>query len=275
MNVSAVVFIVFISLLIAYALLDYLGKRRLMVRHYTIPTQKVLAPVRIAYLSDLHSCMFGKQQSALLSALEAESPQLVALGGDFVYQHGSDQNAVALLRLLSARYPCCFAAGNHEFHLKRPQVFKESLRSMGILVLEGGCYYVNLNGQRLMMAGVDDERNEEADFSAQLSGAAACLEPGLFSIVLVHRPERAGQVLPLGFDLMLSGHAHGGQWRIPFTNQGIFAPGQGLFPPYTGGLYPVAGATLAVSRGLSKKPYWAARFFNPPEFSIFDIVPEK
>ncbi|MBQ4118259.1 MAG: metallophosphoesterase, partial [Oscillospiraceae bacterium] len=93
-----------------------------------------------------------------------------------------------------------------------------------------------------------------------------------FNVLLVHRPEYIEQYAKLGFDLVLCGHAHGGQWRIPGVLNGIYAPGQGVFPKYAGGIYEVNGTTLVVSRGLAKESTPIPRVFNRPELVIIDII---
>ena len=93
-----------------------------------------------------------------------------------------------------------------------------------------------------------------------------------FNILLIHRPENFEHYADLGFDLVLAGHAHGGQWRIPGLLNGLYCPGEGLFPKYAGGLYQIDGTTMIVSRGLAKESNFVPRIFNRPELVIIDIV---
>jgi len=99
--------------------------------------------------------------------------------------------------------------------------------------------------------------------------------PPHFSLLLSHRPDMTDLYESLRFDLVVSGHAHGGQWRIPLLLNGLYAPHQGLFPRYAGGLYRLNGTNLLVSRGLSRETTPLPRIFNRPEVVIVDIVPEK
>ena len=96
----------------------------------------------------------------------------------------------------------------------------------------------------------------------------------LFTILLSHRPERFSQESVYKCDLILSGHAHGGQWRIPFTSISAFAPNQGFFPKYTSGKYSMNGVKMLVSRGLARSSGGVPRIFNPTEVVVIDIVPE-
>ena len=93
-----------------------------------------------------------------------------------------------------------------------------------------------------------------------------------FNLLLIHAPDNFEDYARLGFDLVLCGHTHGGQWRIPGLLNGIYAPGQGLFPKYAGGLYEKDGTTMIVSRGLAKESTYIPRIFNRPELVIIDIV---
>ena len=93
-----------------------------------------------------------------------------------------------------------------------------------------------------------------------------------FSVLLFHRPENPEEYASLGFDLVLSGHAHGGQWRIPGILNGIYAPHQGFFPKYAGGRYEIENTVMIVSRGLAKESNAVPRIFNRPEIVVIDIT---
>ena len=96
-----------------------------------------------------------------------------------------------------------------------------------------------------------------------------------YTILLAHRPERIGAYRQYPFDLVVSGHAHGGQWRIPGLLNGLYAPNQGLFPQYAGGCYDEDGMAFVVSRGLARESTRIPRLFNPPELVVVDLVPEE
>lgn len=94
-----------------------------------------------------------------------------------------------------------------------------------------------------------------------------------FNILLAHRPEYIEEYGQYPFDLVLSGHAHGGQWRIPYLMNGLIAPNQGWFPKYAGGLYRHGDMTEIVGRGLLLD--WKPRLFNPPEIVVVDIESQR
>ncbi|MGX8705934.1 MAG: metallophosphoesterase, partial [bacterium] len=121
------------------------------------------------------------------------------------------------------------------------------------------------------LCGVDDPRawsNDAAIYAARLRELPAAES---YAVLLAHRPEYAELYAECGFDLVLSGHAHGGQWRVPGLLNGLFAPNQGLFPKYTGGVYQIDDTTMVVSRGLARESTRVPRFYNRPELVIVEL----
>ncbi len=249
-------------------------KRFLAVSRYTIASAKLTSPVRICVVTDLHNSRFGPRQQGLYEAAAAESPDLIVLVGDIFDVHENERNAHDALRVLAANFPCYYVTGNHERFSRREQQIKEAVRSYGITVLQGAAAAVSVNGQTVLLCGLDDLRGGSAAMLEQLETLSGQLGHKTYSVLLCHRPERVATILPYGFDLMLSGHTHGGQWRVPFAENGLFAPGQGWFPQYAGGCFSFGGQALIVSRGLSQKPYLLPRFGNPPELVAVTLSPE-
>ena len=248
----------------------------LTVRSYTVESGKVTAPVRLAVLTDLHACAYGEDQRELLDAVAAQAPDLVLLVGDIVDDEPRMPEARALetVAALAEGWPVYYVAGNHEFWSGRPEEIKAEIRAAGAVVLEGQALPVTAAGQPLLIAGVDDPTAGEEIWRAQMEAASAGADGAAFSVLLSHRPERAEEYAGLGFDLVLAGHAHGGQWRIPGLINGLIAPNQGLFPKYAGGMYDLGGGTaMIVSRGLARESTRVPRLYNPPELVVVDVVP--
>ena len=248
---------------------------RLAVREYRVESAHVTAPVRLAVLTDLHACFYGEGQADLLSAVAEQSPDLVLLGGDIVDDDPGmpEERALETVEALAARWPVYYVTGNHEFWTGRVEEVKDRLRARGAVVLEGGCRTVEAAGQTIQIAGVDDPAVGEAAWRAQLSAAAAGVDGEHFSLLLTHRPERVEDYAGLGFGLILAGHAHGGQWRVPGLINGLIAPDQGLFPRYAGGRYQLGESVLLVSRGLARESTRVPRLFNRPELVVVEVVP--
>ena len=250
---------------------------RLVVRTYAIESEQVSTPVRLAVLTDLHACAYGEGQKNLLDAVAVQCPDLVLLGGDIVDDEPRmpEERALATVEALAEVWPVYYVTGNHEFWTERVGEVKELLRAQGAVVLEGESHTVTAAGQSLRIGGVDDPEVGEDVWREQLEAVTAAQDGETFSILLTHRPERVEDYTGRGFDLVLAGHAHGGQWRLPGLINGLMAPNQGLFPRYAGGRYELDGdTTLIVSRGLARESTRIPRIFNRPELVVVDIVPE-
>ena len=140
---------------------------------------------------------------------------------------------------------------------------------------------MEVNGSWIAVCGVDDPyawadsygftERAEGSFREQVSQAAAQAEEGTYTILLAHRPELLDVYSQYDFDLVLAGHAHGGQWRIPGILNGLWAPNQGLFPAHAGGRYEQDGTVMIVSRGLARESTWVPRWYNRPELVIIDL----
>ena len=248
----------------------------LTTRLYEVRSEKVREPVRLVLLTDLHSCAYGAGQRKLLDAVEAQHPDLVLLGGDIVDDDPSldEENAWTVVRALAERYPTFYVTGNHEFWGGRPEELKRRMEAYGATVLEGACETVIFQGQPLGICGVDDPAVGEKSWEVQLDRAAAEADPDYFNILLTHRPERVDRYEGRGFDLVLAGHTHGGQWRIPGLLNGLLAPNQGFFPQYAGGRYQIGESALIISRGLARESTRIPRLFDPPEVVVVDVLPE-
>ena len=246
----------------------------LTIREYVVESKKVDHPVRLALLTDLHCCYYGEGQRELLDAVAAQKPDLVVLSGDIVDDDPSmpEERALATVESLAEQWPVYYVAGNHEFRTGRVDEIKAELRSRGAVVLEGETALVTAAGQTIQICGIDDPGVGASAWQRQLDDVTSALEADVFSVLLTHRPERVTSYTDRGFDLVLAGHAHGGQWRIPGLINGLLAPNQGLFPQYAGGEYDLDGTTLIVSRGLARESTRVPRFYNPPEVVIIEVT---
>jgi len=245
---------------------------RMIIRYYTVKSDKIDTPVRLAVIADLHCCSYGKKQSQLINAVNENKPDAILFPGDIKDDLLPDKSVKNLLDGISDAYPCYYTTGNHEI-VKGIEESKALFKSYNIEILEGDCVTVELNGQTVQICGTDDPLASENIFNSQLKNASQQADSELFTVLTAHRPERIETYLDYDFDLIVSGHAHGGQWRIPYVLNGLFAPNQGLFPKYAGGLYEHGDTIHIVSRGLDKHNP-VPRIFNRPELVIIDIVPE-
>ncbi|MDR2532413.1 MAG: metallophosphoesterase [Oscillospiraceae bacterium] len=245
----------------------------LTVTSYTIETEKLENPVRIAHITDLHSNFYGKNQKKLILRIDEQNPDIIVMTGDIADDRVKHDGTIKLLEGIADRYPCFYVSGNHEMRSGEFDSIKEIFLEYGVVVLEGENTVTEINGQFINICGIDDPGIGKKKLEKQIESAFADIDESLYTILLFHRPEHFPKMAENHFDLMLTGHAHGGQWRIPYILEGVYSPNQGLFPKYTNGIYTLNDRTMLVSRGLGRMSP-PVRFFNPPELVIIDILPK-
>lgn len=246
---------------------------RLTVRTYTLETDEVTAPVRLAVVTDLHSCAYGENQEELASAVLNLDPQPdgVLLVGDIVDDQLPEENAWTAVSRLAEFYCCFYVTGNHEWWSGEAERICREMERLGVTVLRGQSVSLSTSqGQTVEVCGIDDL---DSGAEGQLEQVGNSVNEDTFTILMAHRPEMIDEYRKYPFDLVVSGHAHGGQWRIPGLLNGLYAPNQGLFPQYAGGQYDWEETTLVVSRGLARESTRVPRLFNRPEVVVLDILP--
>ncbi len=277
------------------ALLILLGGAELLwsnyhisVSRYSLSSEKIAAPIRIVFLSDLHGREFGKDNARLLKKIAAQEPDLIALVGD-VFNEDADAAEIdamcGFIRACTAIAPTYYSLGNHEDrYLETDAVgLLDRIREAGATVVNNDWADVEINGspvriagymgyfgQAHMTAGGDQERIKlEQSFFVEVKNTDR------FKLLLDHIPTGWldwEYINKDSIDLVLSGHYHGGVIRIPILEQGLYAPYVGKFPPYTKGMFVGEKATCILSTGMAGS-YGLPRFFNPPELCVVDLTP--
>lgn len=229
----------------------------------------------IAHISDLHNAEYGKNNEKLIDILEAESPNIIAITGDLIdSNHTNLEVALSFAQQAVKIAPCYFVTGNHEAWIgSQYEELKTSLQNTGITVLQDEAIELNYGDVCIQLIGLNDPDFSERDrllsesiLEAKLSQVN--ISDG-FTILLSHRPEYFNVYQNKNIDLVLSGHAHGGQFRLPLGG-GVIAPGQGLFPKYDAGAYTENGTTMIVSRGIGNSII-PVRINNRPEIVIIEL----
>lgn len=240
-----------------------LDRHRLICAHPALP--KAFDGFSILHLSDLH---FGSESMARRKALSLKfgRPDLIAVTGDLLdcYTPEYLQAAGEWMERACRIAPVYYVPGNHEAKdLKHYPQVQKVLAQAGATLLENRGVLLPRGEESIGLLGIRDPRffEGEQDFSAAL-GKLSQGKPG-FSILLSHRPERLAQYAKEAFSLVLSGHAHGGQVRLPGI-PGLYAPNQGLFPQYTSGLYRREATQMIVSRGIGNSLH-CPRLLDFPE----------
>jgi predicted MPP superfamily phosphohydrolase len=234
--------------------------------------------ITMVLISDLHSTIYGGDQSPLIEMIAAQKPDLILLSGDIIDDKRPVTGTALLLAGIRDLAPVFYVTGNHEYMSKRIDDIRHTLESFGVVILSDSYARIDIRGKAVIVAGVEDpykRKIESPEYDQGLSMEKAFR--GLdkidgYKILIAHRPENIKKYAQYPFDLVVSGHAHGGQVRIPRLLNGLYAPNQGLFPRYAGGLYTHGALTHIVSRGLSVSP-WLPRIFNPPELVVIFLGP--
>ena len=252
------------ALLLLGAALAAALSQRLELNHYTIASPKVGREIRLAVASDLHTSRYGEGQSRLIQAVLDSGAEALLAPGDMADSVAELEGMRALVEGLNG-LPVFYTTGNHECASGDETQIKAALRALGVTVLEGQ----SVDFGEIRIAGTDDPQGlTRARWREQIDACRA--DDETFTLLLAHRPDRI-ESYSEGFDITVSGHAHGGQMRIPGLLPGLYAPNQGWFPSYTSGLYPAGEGWLLVSRGLARSA--VPRLFNRPELAILHVVP--
>lgn len=280
----------------------------LKVKNYTLDDKEYFNIegdfLRIIQISDFHSNDFGDKEDKLIEKIVENTPDFIVITGDLFEatfpQEKVYSNVEYLLEGIYELCPIFFVTGNHEYAFASLDEIKSLLNKYNVTILENQTILVQFIQGKVVISGINDPYElqlqqikeitnaEDADYSykdkyveniqkvaVQKKELKNKNDDILFTLLLAHRPEFIDDYKDYDFDLILSGHAHGGQWRFPPFINGLYAPGQGLFPKYAGGKYKFDnGRYFIVCRGLSYQQPDFPRIFNNPELVVIDIYPK-
>lgn len=251
---------------------------RLILRTYTVASPKLTAEVRLAVVTDFHSSDNADDVAAMVASCAPDAVLLVGDMFDDDTQNRPTERTLSLMRQLSAQYPCYYVSGNHEAWTGEMDALYQQTEDAGVTVLRMSSGVLTVRGQRIALCGIPDPYemvfSGAPDTEEQLRQAMENVDSADFTVLLAHRPELLAKYAQFPFDLVVSGHAHGGQVRIPGVLNGLYAPNQGWFPKLAGGAYTQDGTTLIVSRGLAVRTR-LPRIFNRPEVVLVRCVPAE
>lgn len=265
-----------LAILVALTLIAL--NERLILRTYTVVSPKLTAEVRLAVVTDFHSSDNADDVVAMVASC---APDAVLMVGDLFdddTQNRPTERTLSLMRQLSALYPCYYVSGNHEAWTGEMDALYQQMEEAGVTVLRMSSGVLTVRGQRIALCGIPDPYemvfSGAPDTEEQLRQALEDVDSADFTVLLAHRPELLAKYAQFPLDLVVSGHAHGGQVRIPGVLNGLYAPNQGWFPKLAGGAYTQDGTTLIVSRGLAVRTR-LPRIFNRPEVVLVRCVPAE
>lgn len=247
-------------------LICVLGNNLLCTTRRTLDIEGLERQVKIVQVSDLHGKSFGKNNIRLIERVAKEKPDFIAVTGDIIHRY-TERNKRVALRLVSSLVgiaPVLYIAGNHELRNKGYRFFRRDLMEAGALILDD-CPH-NICDLTVVGLKCSSLKNDKIfSVTPKTDGV---------KILLAHMPQFFEKYATAGYDAVLCGHAHGGQWRIPFAHRGIYAPGQGLFPKYTEGVHTRGKTRMIISRGLGNSEF-PVRLFNRPEIVTVNLIPKK
>lgn len=265
-----------LAILVALALIAL--DERLILRTYTVASPKLTAEVRLAVVTDFHSSVNADDVAAMVASCAPDAVLLVGDMFDDDTQNRPPERTLSLMRQLSAQYPCYYVSGNHEVWTGEMDALYQQTEDAGVKVLRMSSGVLTVRGQRIALCGIPDPYemvfSSAPDTEEQPRQAMENVDSADFTVLLAHRPELLAKYAQFPFDLVVSGHAHGGQVRIPGVLNGLYAPNQGWFPKLAGGAYTQDGTTMIVSRGLAVRTR-LPRIFNRPEVVLVRCVPAE
>ncbi len=268
---------VLLILLVALSIWIYWGNTSIQTTQIRINSERI--PVsfngfRIVHVSDLHNAEFGANQSRLIGAVKDASPDLIAITGDLIDSRHTDiEKAMDFINSAVRIAPVYYVTGNHEARTKEYAKLEAQMSEAGIVILKDEGTIIEWGGDSIRLLGLNDpsfalEDNRLGDNAVIIDTKLKSIpsESNEYTILLSHRPELFDVYVTNSIDLVLSGHAHGGQVRLPFVG-GLVVPNQGFFPVYSEGVYEKDQTRMVVSRGLGNSIV-PVRVNNRPELVI-------
>lgn len=274
-----------LSIVIVIILFCNFQNKHLETTHYTYAAEQLGADLegyRIVQISDLHNAKFGKNNQKLVDRIRECEPDMIVLTGDLVdSNHTNVDRAVQFVDEIVKICPVYYVTGNHEYWLEKSEYdeLMSGLADAGVVILDNQVVEISRGDAKFRLVGLDDRSLSDGTLGMLLKDQAGQKEETAdnensgekeLTVVLAHEPQYLARYASAGVDLVLSGHAHGGQFRLPFVG-GIVAPDQGFLPEYTAGEYYMNGTEMIVSRGLGNSVI-PVRLFNYPEIVCVELV---
>ena len=273
------ILIVSVLVILCIGILTLWGNSALEVNEYEIVSDRIpqsFEGFRIAQVSDLHNKDFGEGYGKLLTLLSKINPDIIVVTGDLIDSRQTDLDVALEFAWQAGKIArVYYVSGNHEARVSEYEDLKIGLVKAGVVILENQKVQITREGESITLMGIDDPSfQEDYLFGDSESVARQAIEDlqnesDGYTILLSHRPELFDLYVETEMDLVFSGHAHGGQFRLPFVG-GLVAPNQGFFPKYDAGKFTEENTTMIVSRGVGNSII-PIRFNNRPEIVLVTL----
>ena len=275
---TIIIISIIIIIIVLSSLYLYYENTKLQVSNYNIINHNI--PIdfnnyKIVQISDFHNNKSNTLTNDLIKEIEKQKPNIIVLTGDLIDSNKTDiEVAINFIKNINNIAPIYFVSGNHESNISSYSKLKEQIEENKVIILDNKVEILKINESEINLIGIDDPRmaNEDGVSDSEIVKvelANAKYNENKYSILLSHRPELFDTYVEKEINLILTGHAHGGQIRIPFIG-GIVAPNQGFFPKYTSGIFEKSKTTMVVNRGIGNSilPF---RINNRPELVVITI----
>ena len=274
---NIIMLIIILSLFLGVYL--YYENTKLYVSKYNIINDKIADTFnnyKIVHISDLHNTKFKTLVKDLTKEIKKQNPNIIVVTGDLIDSKKYDlQVAMEFIEEIKDIAPIYFVSGNHEKWSSKNEEINSTLTEKGVIILDNEFDKITINDESIIILGMKDPSFYPKEISADQTSynlketMDKIGNTNSFKLLLSHRPELFETYVENDVDLVLTGHAHGGQIRIPFIG-GLIAPDQGLFPKYTGGIFTKNNTYMIVSRGIGNSilPF---RINNRPELVIITL----
>ena len=263
------------------------GNKALVVTKYTVLNPDLPAPFsgfRIAQISDLHNDEFGENNEKLVAMLKGLKPDIIAITGDLIDYYDTNMDvSLSFVAEIIQIAPCYYVPGNHEAKIDSYDQFRLGLKQLGVYMLENKSAILERDGETITLLGAKDpaflskiffpdkrkKTEREDDIIMDLILRQLCRNEAGYQLLLSHRPDQIDVYAKYDIDLVLTGHKHGAQFRLPYLG-GLFTPSDGFFPAYDAGVYNQDDTTMIVSRGLGNSTF-PFRINNRPEVVLIEL----
>ncbi len=286
MNIKKLIIVMI--LLIVIVAFCYLQNNNIVVTNIDYANSKIPSGFngyKILQISDLHNKKFGANQKNLISLTKEINPDIIVITGDLIDSRRTNKYnmniATSYIKSAVDIAPVYYVSGNHESRSDLYEELKIIFEEYGVINMDNTHKNIQLNGVTISLLGladicfnpIDNYEYPNSPFSFdKILENLKTESKNNFTILLSHRPELITLYAKENIDLVFSGHAHGGQIRLPFLG-GIIAPDQGFFPQYTNGIHRLNSTSLVISRGLGNS-LAPQRIFNPPELVVVTLSNE-
>lgn len=242
----------------------------IVVTHYSINNEKITGDIsgfKIVQISDFHNATFGGRDNAsFVSKVSELEPDIIVLTGDLVdSNHANVDISLEMVRQIVNVAPVYYVTGNHEYWLSGEDKTKlfSGMEEVGVHILNNESATIEKGEDFFLLVGLDDKSLYDNTLAGLLEGHEE------LNVVLAHEPQYIKDYSRNGADIVMTGHAHGGQFILPLVGP-VIAPDQGFFPQYTEGAFVEGTTTMIISRGLGNSVV-PVRLFNDPEIVVITL----